>query len=106
MITVMRGYVAAGAALLLLAGCSSEPSEAEQRAADCEGFAQIEPGFFETQRDSDILADPNASTEERSAALKRQLDARAGIDQRTHPYDCDVPADQKFFEQYRQSGSE
>lgn len=102
MITIMRGYVAvAGAALLLLAGCSSEPSEAEQRAADCEAFASETPGTLERDWATDVMSDPDSTPEEQQDAMK--VAARGSRDR---PYDCDVPADQQLFEHYREMRSE
>ncbi|MBX4168040.1 hypothetical protein K3M35_05085 [Rhodococcus sp. DMU2021] len=97
----MRGYVAAaGAALLLLAGCSSEPSEAEQRAADCEAFAAETPGTLERSWAHAMWRDPDSTEDERVAAAKA-LARETNGDKRDHPYNCDWPAYQALFSYYR-----
>lgn len=86
-------------AVFALTACGeSEPSVDEQRQAACESFAALSPGVLEMQDDFEVMSDPDASSAEKSAALKRQAAAEA--EPRDYPYDCDRPSDKELFEKH------
>ncbi|BDB58991.1 hypothetical protein RDE2_07850 [Rhodococcus sp. RDE2] len=94
-----RTILAALCAVLLLSGCSSEPSVEERRAEACELFASVTPGSLELQEATSTLADASAPSEDRADALHFTMQFRSGAFERG-PYDCNEPADQKWFEEH------
>lgn len=95
--------VALSASVLVLGGCTSTdsgPSDAELRETACESFAAVTPGFYESTAAVQTLADPSASTRDRTDAMNQQLDQMSGARLRTRPYDCDDPRDEKYFDDF------
>ncbi|MCD2096533.1 hypothetical protein [Rhodococcus rhodochrous] len=87
-------------AVVALTACGEdEPTAEERRQAACDSFASLTPGVLETQHDVETLADPGASTADKSAALKRQAQWKA-TGGRDYPYDCDRPSDEQLFEEH------
>lgn len=98
-VRMRKSFVPVLAAVVLLVGCSSEPSVEEVRAKHCEAFANITPGFLETSNDVGVLSDEGASVSSRTDALTSRLDALSG-NGREHPYDCDSSSDAELFAQF------
>lgn len=99
--TKMIGVVAA-AALLLLAGCTSEPegpTAEEVRQSHCDAFAAITPGVLELQESIEVLSDPGSDQPDRARAIRVAMDEQSG-NGRKHAYDCDLKSDQELFARF------
>lgn len=95
--------VAAIGAALLISGCSSEPAgptAEEVRATQCAGFAELTPGYLETQADQKTVSDKGSSLEERTDASMRIMKRTTDDGRRTHAYDCDARSDKELFAEY------
>ena len=84
-----------------VAACGGESGSSvdERRQEACDAFAAQTPGILEVNDALEVLEDESSSDAERSEALKVTLDQQSAY-RRTHPYDCENPADQELFEKH------